>query len=88
MPQFSDYQDVEVDVVMNIDVDEYYEEMDDSDKREMFRLLVKNGYATQLRISSGRSSWEFDEAMDKLKQNYYALSNEETDLIIKLSKRF
>ena len=88
MPQFSDYQDVEVDVVMNIDVDEYYEEMDDSDKREMFRLLLKNGYANQLGIPSGRSSWEFDEAIDKIKQNYYSLTNEETDLIIKLSKRF
>jgi hypothetical protein len=88
MPQFSDYQDVEVDVVMNIDVDEYYKEMDEEERREMFNLLIKGGFGIGGSIPSGRSSWEFDEAMGKLKQNYHALANEETDLIIKLSKRF
>jgi len=41
MPYFSDYQ--EVDVEMNIDVDEFYEEMDHSERQEMYELLVKNG---------------------------------------------
>jgi hypothetical protein len=88
MPQFSDYQDVEVDVVMNIDVKEYYDEMDASECKEMYQLLLKGGFTNTFGESSGRSSWEFDEAMGKLKQNYHALTNDETDLIIKLSKRF
>jgi len=86
MPYFSDYQ--EVDVEMNIDVDEFYEEMDRSERQEMYELLVKNGFGIGADTPSGRSSWEFDEAMGKLKQNYHALTNEETDLIIKLAKRF
>ena len=88
MPQFSEYQDVEVDVVMNIDVDEYFEEMDNSERQEMYDLLIAKGFGFGENSPSGRSSWEFDEAMNKLKQNYHSLTNEETDLIIKLSKRF
>jgi hypothetical protein len=86
MPRFSDYQ--EVDVNMNIDVDEFYEEMDRSERKEMYQLLVKGGYVDGIEDLSGRSSWEFDEAMIKLKINYHSLTNEETDLIIKLAKRF
>lgn len=86
MPRFSEYQDI--DVQMDIDVDDFYEEMDHSERQEMYDLLVEKGYGFGENTSSGRSSWEFDEAMGKLKQNYYALTNEETDLIIKLAKRF
>lgn len=89
MPTF--YKEVNVDeyvdVDLDIDVDEYFEAMDEIDCKEMARLLTKEGYI-EADPSTGRSSWEFDEAMAKLRQNYYALSNEETDLIIKLSKRF
>lgn len=86
MPRFSDYQEVEVD--LNVDVDEYFEEMDDHERQEMYDLLVKNGYGFGEGTPSGRSSWEFDSAIGKLKQNYLALTNDETDLIIKLAKRF
>jgi len=86
MPRFSEYQDVEVD--MDIDVDEFFEEMNSSERQEMYDLLVEKGYGIGENTPSGRSSWEFDEAMGKLKQNYHSLSNQETDLIIKLAKRF
>jgi len=86
MPRFSDYQ--EVDVEMNIDVDEFYEEMDRSERKEMYQLLIKGGYVDGLEDPSGRSSWEFDEAIIKLKANYHSLPNEDVDLIIKLAKRF
>ena len=88
MPRFSEYQDVEVDVTMDIDVDDFFQEMDDEECREMYKLLVEDGFDLGDKTPSGRSSWEFDEAMGKLKQNYHALTNEETDLIIKLAKRF
>lgn len=86
MPRFSDYQEVEVE--LNVDVDEYFEEMDRSERQEMYDLLVAKGFGIGENTPSGRSSWEFDEAMGKLKQNYHALTNDETDLIIKLAKRF
>jgi hypothetical protein len=86
MPYFSEYQ--EVDVELNIDVDEFYREMTRSERKEMYQLLLEGGYVTGLEDPSGRSSWEFDEAIIKLKSNYHALTNEETDLIIKLAKRF
>jgi hypothetical protein len=89
MPTF--YKEVNVDeyvdVDLDIDVDEYFEAMDEIDCKEMSRLLTKRGYIEN-DPSTGRSSWEFDDAITKLRQNYYALSNEETDLIIKLAKRF
>ena len=89
MPTFSKEVNVDeyVDVDLDIDVDEYYDEMDESDKKEMARLLTRSGYI-EVDPSTGRSSWEFDEAIIKLRQNYYTLTKEETDLIIKLSKRF
>lgn len=86
MPRFWDYQEVEVD--LNIEVDDFYEEMDSEDCERMMKLLKEGGYGNNLEEPSGRSSWEFDEAISKLKQNYHSLSNEDTDLIIKLSKRF
>lgn len=89
MPRF--YKEVNVDeyvdVDLDIDVDEYFEEMDEDDCKEMASLLTKAGYL-EIDPSTGRSSWEFDEAIGKLRRNYYALTNEETDLIIKLAKRF
>lgn len=88
MPRFSEYQDVEVDVTMDIDVDDFFQKMDDEECREMYKLLVEDGFDLGDKTPSGRSSWEFDEAMGKLKQNYHSLTNEETDLIIKLAKRF
>jgi hypothetical protein len=89
MPRFSKEVNVDeyVDVDLDIDVEEYFEEMDEDECKEMASLLTKEGYI-EADPSTGRSSWEFDEAMIKLKQNYYALTNEETDLIISLAKRF
>jgi hypothetical protein len=89
MPRFSKEVNVDeyVDVDLDIDVDEYFDEMDEDECKEMARLLTKEGYI-EADPSTSRSSWEFDEAIIKLKQNYYVLTNEETDLIIKLAKRF
>jgi hypothetical protein len=89
MPRFSKEVNVDeyVDVDLDIDVDEYFEEMDEDECREMASLLTKEGYI-EADPSTGRSSWEFDEAINKIRLNYYALTNEETNLIIKLSKRF
>ena len=93
MPSF--YKEVNVDewvdVNLDIDVVEYFNEMDGDDKQEMYNLLVEDGIKgdnTNLNNPSGRASWEFDEAVIKIKKNYHSLTNEEIDLIIKLSKKF
>jgi hypothetical protein len=84
MPSFSEWQDVETEI--NVDVDEFYEEMNSSERKEMYRLLVDNGYG--LDYSSTTSSWEFDEAILTLGKNYLQLSKEETEAVIALAKRF
>lgn len=84
MPSFSDWQDVEVDI--NVDVDEFYEEMTSSERKEMYQLLEDNGYGAD--YSSTNSSWEFDEAIAKLQKNYLLLTKEETAAVIALAKRF
>ena len=84
MPSFSDWQDVEVDI--NVDVDEFYEEMTSSERKEMYQLLEDNGYG--LDYSSTSSSWEFDQAIATLKKNYLLLTKEETEAVITLAKRF
>lgn len=84
MPSFSDWQDVEVDI--NVDVDEFYEEMTSSERKEMYQLLVDNGYGVE--YSSTNSSWEFDEAIAKLQKNYLLLTKEETAAVVALAKRF
>lgn len=84
MPSFSDWQDVEVEI--DVDVDEFYEEMTSSERKEMYQLLEHNGYG--LDYSSTSSSWEFDQAIAALKKNYLLLSKEETEVVIALAKRF
>jgi len=84
MPEFytSEYVDIELD----IDVDEFFDKMTNSEKREMFDLLVEDGFG--IGETQPHTNWEFTEAIAKLNTNYLNLTNEETDLIIRLSKRF
>jgi hypothetical protein len=84
MPEFRTTEYVDVDI--DIDVDEFFDKMDDSEKREMFDLLTEDGFGTS-NIDS-YTNWEFKNAIEKLSENYYQLTNEEETLIIKLSKRF
>jgi hypothetical protein len=90
MPSFSKEVNIDeyVDVDIYIDIYDFYIEMDDNEKKEMLKYLIKDGFGSDINSPSGRSSWEFDGAILKLKKNYLSLSNEETDLIIKISKRF
>ncbi len=84
MPSFSEFQDVEMEI--NVDVDEFYEEMTSSERREMYKLLVENGYGED--YCSTNSSWEFDAAITTLQKNYLLLTKEETAAVITLAKRF
>lgn len=92
MPSFSKEVNVDeyVDVDLDISVSEFFDELDDDEKKEMYELLIGDGvgYGSDINQPSGRVSWEFDDAIVKLKKNYYALTNEEIELLVKMSKRF
>jgi hypothetical protein len=84
MPEFytSEYVNIELD----IDVDEFFDKMTNSEKLEMFDLLLEDGFGVD--EASPHTNWEFTESINKLNNNYHQLTNEEEALIIKLAKRF
>lgn len=84
MPEFVVEEYVEIDA--HIDVDEFFDKMDNREKREMFDLLTEDGFGAD--DAPIHTNWEFKDAITKLSNNYYQLTNEEEALIIKLSKRF
>lgn len=85
MPEFSTTEYVDIDI--NIDVDEFFYRMDNSEKQEMFDLLVEDGFGS-VDGAPSNTNWGFIDAINKLSNNYYSLSNEEVDAVIKLVKRF
>lgn len=88
MPTFE--KEINVDEYINVDVyvdvEDFYAEMDDAEKKEMLDLLTENGFTAG--SSKSHTNWEFIDAINKLSNNYYSLSNEEIDAVIKLAKRF
>ena len=85
MPEFIVEECVEIDAY--IYVDEFFDKMTNSEKLEMFDLLIEDGFSVDGDTQS-HTNWEFTEAITKLNTNYLSLTNEEVDTIIKLSKRF
>lgn len=90
MPTFN--KDVEVSdwVDIDIDVDEFYEEMDFNEKKEMASLLQQDGFDVGSPVVESRATdgQDFQEALRKLAANYYSLSNEDIAPIMQLAKRF
>jgi hypothetical protein len=80
------YFTTEVDVYPS----EYFHEMDDSEREEMLELLLEwqkkqNGESSQLE-PKGIYYEEFRSALDNIESNYLRLTNEETELILSISK--
>jgi hypothetical protein len=84
MPEFRTEEYIDIDI--DIDVDEFFFKMTNSEKRKMFDLLVEDGFG--IGEVQSHSNWEFTDAIAKLTFNYFSLTNEEINTIIKLSKRF
>jgi hypothetical protein len=88
MPKFTEsvcikeYTNVDIDV----SVEDFYDEMSNDEAKKMLQLLIENGYSVPTPASI--NNWEFTDAITKLSNNYYQLTNEEEALIIALSKRF
>ncbi len=85
MPEFRTTEYIDID--LDIDVNEFFDEMTNSEKLEMFDLLIEDGFSVADKVQS-HTNWEFKDAISKLNINYLNLTNEEVDTIIKLAKRF
>lgn len=84
-PECEEYVDVDV------DVDSFVCECSEHEIKELIEVLREDGWLKHhdlLEDPRGYSSHEFQDAIDKLCKSYYQLSNEETNLIINLAKRF
>jgi len=84
MPQFSDYQDIE----MDISVQDFYDEMTDDECIEMIELLTNDGYGLVVSEGRGVEAQQFNDAIKTLAGKYLNLTNSEVDQIINLAKRF
>ena len=85
MPEFRTTEYIDID--LDIDVNEFFDEMTNSEKLEMFDLLIEDGFSVADEVQS-HTNWEFKDAISKLNINYLNLTNEDVDTIIKLAKRF
>ena len=95
MPNFRKYDvevETEVDVDFDIDVDEFLDECDEDDIERIIEYLKDKEYLKNTEILRDKqicvAESEFTDALDKIYTKWNVLSNEETDLIIKLAKRF
>lgn len=89
MPTFNELVDVSDWVDIEIDVDDFYEHMDTSERKEMAKLLSQGGYDVLPTVDSRAvDGQDFQEALRKLAAAYYSLSNEDIAPIMQLAKRF
>jgi hypothetical protein len=88
MPKFTESVCIEeyTNVDIDVSVEDFYDEMSNDEAKKMLQLLIENGYSVPTPASI--NNWEFTDAITKLSNNYYQLTNEEEALIIALSKRF
>ena len=77
---------------LNIDVDDFYYEMSDDDKVEMYELLKEDGYGSSLKKEDEKPlsvpEWEFTNIMSKISSNRLQLTNEEDEMLKKIASRF
>jgi hypothetical protein len=90
MPIF--YQEVEAEV--DIDVEDFIYECSDRDIEKIIKCLVEDGklpktlttYTKTQNLSLSEITWY--ETIEKIRSNRFLLSDEETELIEKITKRF
>ena len=76
---------------LDIDVDDFFYEMSDDDKVEMYELLSAASYTSSFKTSdepSGFPEWEFNNIMSKINVNRLQLTNEEDEMLKKIASRF
>ena len=77
---------------LDIDVDDFFYEMSDDDKVEMYELLSADGYYSSFKksdeIPASVPEWEFTNIMSKITSNRLLLTNEEDEMLKKIASRF
>jgi hypothetical protein len=83
MPQF--YVDP-----IDIDVDEFLSSCDEDEIKEIITSLKEDGWITGSNVQDklGVLEKEFSEKLDKLKNSYYRITNEELDILDNLVKKY
>lgn len=86
MPEFESYVDV--------DVDEFVSSCDKREIEELIECLVDEGYLPKSVVMTnptenlGTYESDFNENLDKLKQKYFLLSNEDEQVIQNIFKKY
>ena len=89
MPTFLQFEEGQEEIY--IDVDQFFDEMQDEEKQEMFKLLVEEGYRksgydpTQLMSIDQQ---EFIRAIETLENRYYSIPKEDEQTIINIAKKY
>jgi len=76
---------------LDIDVDDFFYEMSDDDKVEMYELLSAEGYISSFKTSDEPTSvleWEFNSIMSKISSNRLLLTSEEDEMLKRIASRF
>jgi tRNA isopentenyl-2-thiomethyl-A-37 hydroxylase MiaE len=75
---------------IHIDTDEFLSALDIRERQRLIDALIENGYIKDRSKNDryGASESIFEDALDKLHDKWNALSKEEEEAIIKISKRF
>jgi hypothetical protein len=88
MPAVNDYIDVEMDV----SVDDFLNSCDSSDIEEIIEALVEDGWIKKINIIDGKNNSilenEFNNIINKISDNRLLLTNEEEEILRKISNRF
>jgi hypothetical protein len=88
MPAVNDYIDVEMDV----SVDDFLNSCDSSDIEEIIEALVEDGWIKKINIINGKNNSilenEFNNIINKISDNRLLLTNEEEEILRKISNRF
>ena len=92
MPKFYEYRDIEVGV--DIDIDEFLDRCNNSEKDELIDALIEDGYLKKdcrknyEEVDHSPTEAQFIEAIDKLRNKWNMLSQEEEQLILNIANRF
>ena len=88
MPQFTEHTDVDID----IDVDEFLDECDKYEIKEVIEWLRDSEYITSddLLYDGPQSAMEqlFARDVDKIRTSYLTLSREDMDIINQIAKKY
>jgi hypothetical protein len=78
---------------INIDVEDFFYEMSNKECKEMYDLLIEDGYGESLLNELNNQpqnliEWEFQGIMEKIISNRLALTSEEDEMLRKIASRF